>query len=177
MNFYSLRAKNLDNLLVLLLVFTGGGLLFVFNRNLMYYSFLTILFFSIILNYNNIKRELLNSIIFSTVCVLILFLINFFFAVTEQSVDKYLYYLTVVMTSVMFYVHFQNNRSHQIFLSRLNFVLKLIFFHSLLNFFAYFFINDQLTEISSEYYSCKTYNYIFFYASDEINLSVMNLLE
>ena len=40
---------------------------------------------------------------------------------------------------------------------------------------AYFFISDQLIEISSEYYSCKTYNYIFYYASEEINLSVMNL--
>ncbi len=175
MNFYSLRAKNLDNLLVLLLVFTGGGLLFVFNRNLMYYSFLTILFLSISFNFQNMKRELLNSIVFTTISVLLLFLINFFFAVTEQSVDKYLYYLTVIMTSVLFFVHFKNNRSNQIFISRLNFVLKLIFFHSFLNFLAYFFINDQLIEISSEYYSCKTYNYVFYYASEEINLSVMNL--
>ena len=128
MNFYSLRAKNLDNLLVLLLVFTGGGLLFVFNRNLMYYSFLTILFLSISLNFQNMKKELLNSIVFTTISVLLLFLINFFFAVTEQSVDKYLYYLTVIMTSVLFYVHFKNNRSNQIFILRLNFVLKLIFF-------------------------------------------------
>ena len=141
----------------------------------MYYIFLAILFVSILLNYHRIKKDLMNSIIFTSISVLVLFLINFFFAISEQSVDKYLYYLTVIMTSVLFYVHFKNNRSNQILLSRLNFILKLIFFHSLLNFIAYFFVSDQLSEINSEYYSCKTYAYLFYYASDEITLSVMNL--
>ena len=173
--FYSLREKYTDNLLVLLLVFTGGGLLFVFNRNLMYYIFTALLVIVILLNFFKLKRELTNSIIFTTISILSLFIINFFFAVSEQSLDKYLYYLTVVLSSVMFYVHFKNNRDNQIFLLRLNFILKLIFLHALVNFIAYFFVNDQLFEISSEYYSCKTYNYLFYYASDEINLSVMNL--
>ena len=175
MILYTIREKLVDNLLVLFLVFTGGGLLFVFNRNFMYYTFLAILIVSILLNYHRIKKDLMNSIIFTSISVLALFLINFFFAISEQSVDKYLYYLTVIMTSVLFYVHFKNNRSNQILLARLNFILKLIFFHSLLNFIAYFFVSDQLSEINSEYYSCKTYAYLFYYASDEITLSVMNL--
>ena len=175
MILYTIREKLVDNLLVLFLVFTGGGLLFVFNRNFMYYTFLAILIVSILLNYHRIKKDLMNSIIFTSISVLVLFLINFFFAISEQSVDKYLYYLTVIMTSVLFYVHFKNNRSNQILLSRLNFILKLIFFHSLLNFIAYFFVNDQLSEINSEYYTCKTYAYLFYYASDEITLSFMNL--
>ena len=173
--FYSLREKYTDNLLVLFLVFTGGGLLFVFNRNLMYYIFTALLVIVILLNFFKLKRELTNSIIFTTISILSLFIINFFFAVSEQSLDKYLYYVTVVLSSVMFYVHFKNNRGNQIFLLRLNFILKMIFLHALVNFIAYFFVNDQLFEISSEYYSCKTYNYLFYYASDEINLSVMNL--
>jgi len=172
---YTLREKYTDNLLVLLLVFTAGGLLFVFNRNLMYYFFLGILLITILVNSIQLKRQLLNASIFTTASVLLLFLVNYFFAVNEQSIDKYLYYLTVIMSSVLFYVHFKNNRSNQIFLLRLNFILKVIFFHSLLNFIAYFFVSEQLFDISSEYYSCKTYNYIFYYASDEINLSVMNL--
>ncbi len=173
--FYSLREKYTDNLLVLLLVFTGGGLLFVFNRNLMYYIFTALLVIVILLNFFKLKRELTNSIVFTTISILSLFIINFFSAVSEQSLDKYLYYLTVVLSSVMFYVHFKNNRGNQIFLLRLNFILKIIFLHALVNFIAYFFVNDQLFEINSEYYSCKTYNYLFYYASDEINLSVMNL--
>ena len=80
------------------------------------------------------------------------------------------------MTSVLFYVHFKNNRSNYIFLNRLNFILKLIFFSFNFKFSSLFFIGDQLTEINSEYYTCKTYNYLFYYASDEITLSVMNLL-
>ena len=175
MILYTIREKLVDSLLVLFLVFTGGGLLFVFNRNFMYYIFLAVLVISILLNYHRIRKDLMNSIIFTSISVLVLFLINFFFAIREQSVDKYLYYLTVIMTSVLFYVHFTNNRSNQILLSRLNFILKLIFFHSLLNFIAYFFISDQLSEINSEYYTCKTYAYLFYYASDEITLSVMNL--
>ena len=173
--FYSLREKYTDNLLVLLLVFTGGGLLFVFNRNLMYYIFTAILVIILLLNFYKLKKELTNSIVFTTISILSLFIINFFFAVSEQSLDKYLYYLTVILSSVLFYVHFKNNRGNQIFLLRLNFILKIIFLHALANFLAYFFVNDQLFEINSEYYSCKTYNYLFYYASDEINLSVMNL--
>ena len=108
--FYSLREKYTDNLLVLFLVFTGGGLLFVFNRNLMYYIFTALLVIVLLLNFFKLKRELTNSIIFTTISILSLFIINFFFAVSEQSLDKYLYYLTVVLSSVMFYVHFKNNR-------------------------------------------------------------------
>ena len=173
--FYSLREKYTDNLLVLLLVFTGGGLLFVFNRNLMYYVFTAMLVIILLLNFFKLKKELTNSIVFTTISILSLFIINFFFAVSEQSLDKYLYYLTVILSSVLFYVHFKNNRGNQIFLLRLNFILKIIFLHALANFIAYFFVDDQLFEINSEYYSCKTYNYLFYYASDEINLSVMNL--
>ena len=172
---YTFREKHIDNLLVLLLVFTAGGLLFVFNRNLMYYFFLSTLLITILVNSFQFRRQLLNASIFTATSILLLFLVNYFFAVNEQSIDKYLYYLTVIMSSVLFYVHFKNNRSNQIFLLRLNFILKLIFLHSLLNFIAYFFVGEQLFDISSEYYSCKTYNYIFYYASDEINLSVMNL--
>ena len=173
--FYSLREKYTDNLLVLLLVFAGGGLLFVFNRNLMYYVFTAMLVIILLLNFYKLKKELTNSIVFTTISILSLFIINFFFAVSEQSLDKYLYYVTVVLSSVMFYVHFKNNRGNQIFLLRLNFILKIIFLHALVNFIAYFFVHDQLFDINSEYYSCKTYNYLFYYASDEINLSVMKL--
>jgi hypothetical protein len=172
---YTLKEKFTDNLLVLLLVFTGGGLLFVFNRNAMYYIMLTILFGVIIMNSFKIKRQLLSSIVFTSISVLSLFVINFLFANSEQSLDKYLYYFTVVVSSVLFYVHFKNNRGNHIFLLRLNFILKLICIHSLLNFIAYFFLYDQLFEINSEYYTCKTYNYLFYYASDDITLSVMNI--
>ena len=167
---YTLKEKFTDNLLVLLLVFTGGGLLFVFNRNAMYYTMLTILFGVVIMNSFKIKRQLLSSIIFTSISVLALFVINFLFANSEQSLDKYLYYFTVVISSVLFYVHFKNNRGNHIFLLRLNFILKLICIHSLINFIAYFFVYDQLFEINSEYYTCKTYNYLFYYASDDIKL-------
>jgi len=172
---YTLKEKFTDNLLVLLLVFTGGGLLFVFNRNAMYYTMLTILFGVVVMNSFKIKRQLLSSILFTLISVLSLFVINFLFANSEQSLDKYLYYFTVVVSSVLFYVHFKNNRGNHIFLLRLNFILKLICIHSLINFIAYFFLYDQLFEINSEYYTCKTYNYLFYYASDDITLSVMNI--
>ena len=172
---YTLNQKYIDNLLVLLLVFTGGGLLFVFNRNLMYYFFLALLSGAIVINASELKRSLTNSIIFTFLTISSLFIINFLFASSEQSLDKYLYYFTVIISSILFYVHFKNNRGNHIFLLRLNFILKIIFIHSLLNFLAYFFVYDQLFTIESEYYSCKTYNYLFYYASDEISLSVMKL--
>tara|TARA_B110000263_G_scaffold120278_1_gene104639 strand:- start:3279 stop:4568 length:1290 start_codon:yes stop_codon:yes gene_type:complete len=179
---YTLREKFTDNILVLLLVFTGGGLLFVFNRNVMYYIFLALLVGVILMNSYKLKRQLLNSVISTSILVISLFILNFLFANSEQSIDKYLYYLTVIVSSILFYVHFKNNRGISIFLVRLNFVLKLICIHSLINFIAYFFVYDQLFEIggieeigNTEKYVCRTYNYLFYYASDEITLSVMNL--
>ena len=172
---YTLNQKYTDNVLTLLLVFTGGGLLFVFNRNLMYYFFLALLFGVIIINASELKRSLSNSIIFTFLTIITLFIINFLFASSEQSLDKYLYYFTVIISSILFYVHFKNNRGNHIFLLRLNFILKIIFLHALFNFLAYFFVYDQLFTVESEYYNCKTYNYIFYYASDEISLSVMKL--
>ena len=172
---YTLNQKYTDNILTLLLVFTGGGLLFVFNRNLMYYFFLALLFGVIIINASELKRSLSNSIIFTFITIISLFVINFLFASSEQSLDKYLYYFTVIISSILFYVHFKNNRGNHVFLLRLNFILKIIFFHALFNFLAYFFVYDQLFTIESEYYTCKTYNYLFYYASDEISLSVMKL--
>ena len=137
---YTLNQKYIDNLLVLLLVFTGGGLLFVFNRNLMYYFFLALLSGAIVINASELKRSLTNSIIFTFLTISSLFIINFLFASSEQSLDKYLYYFTVIISSILFYVHFKNNRGNHIFLLRLNFILKIIFIHSLLNFLALNFV-------------------------------------
>ena len=120
---YTLREKFTDNILVLLLVFTGGGLLFVFNRNVMYYIFLALLVGVILMNSYKLKRQLLNSVISTSILVISLFIINFLFANSEQSIDKYLYYLTVIVISILFYVHFKNNRSISIFLVRLNFAI------------------------------------------------------
>ena len=103
---YTLNQKYTDNILTLLLVFTGGGLLFVFNRNLMYYFFLALLFGVIIINASELKRSLSNSIIFTFITIISLFIINFLFASSEQSLDKYLYYFTVIISSILFYVHF-----------------------------------------------------------------------
>ena len=96
----------------------------------------------LLLNFFKLKKELTNLIVFTTISILSLFIINFFFAVSEQSLDKYLYYLTVILSSFLFYVHFKNNRGNQIFLLRLNFILKIIFLHALANFIAYFFVQS-----------------------------------
>jgi energy-coupling factor transporter transmembrane protein EcfT len=86
---YTLREKFTDNILVLFLVFTGGGLLFVFNRNVMYYIFLALLVGVILMNSYKLKRQLLNSVISTSILVISLFIINFLFANSEQSLDKY----------------------------------------------------------------------------------------
>ena len=114
---YTLREKFTDNILVLLLFFTGGGLLFVFNRNTMYYIFLVLLVGVILMNSFKLKRQLLNSVVSTSIFVISLFIINFLFANSEQSLDKYLYYLTVIVSSILFYVHFKNNRGISIFLA------------------------------------------------------------
>ena len=52
-------------------------------------------------------------------------------------------------------------------------VLKIILYHSIFSFIAYFFIKENLFLISSEYHESLTYYYLFYYSPNE--LSIINL--
>ena len=130
---YTLKQKFIDNFILLMLVMSTGGLLFVFNRNIASISFFIILLVVIIILEGTIKKSIFNATFFTFTTVLILGLINYNFAVVEQTTNKYLFYLLTAVLSILSLLHFKNNRKSDIFLIRFYSVLILIAFHSFLN--------------------------------------------
>ena len=61
---YTLKQKFIDNFIVLMLVMSAGGLLFVFNRNIASISFLIILLVVIIILGGTIKKSIFNATLF-----------------------------------------------------------------------------------------------------------------
>ena len=132
---YPFKHRLIDNLIVMLLVFSSGGLLFVFNRNIMYSIFFLLLIAAFIFTGKKIKKSIFNVAFLTLIIVISLFGINYLFAVSAQSVNKYLYYLMVIITSTLTLFHFYNNRSKDIFISRLHYILKLIVIHAFIQAF------------------------------------------
>ena len=163
---YTLKQKFIDNLLMFFLVMSAGGLLFVFNRNVMSVLFFGVLIFSILFFGNKFKKPFVYSSIIIVISIISLGIINFIFAITEQTTDKYLFYLLSVALSVLTFFHFKNNRINNQFLKTLYFVLKLIAFHSALNFILYFFVSDNLYTITSTFHECETFLNLFFYTPE-----------
>jgi len=163
---YTLKQKFIDNLLMFFLVMSAGGLLFVFNRNVMSVLFFGVLIFSILFFGNKFKKPFVYSSILILISIISIGIINFIFAITEQTIDKYLFYLLSVVLSILTFFHFKNNRNSNQFLKTLYFVLKLIAFHSALNFILYFFVSDNLSTITSTFHECETFLNLFFYTPE-----------
>jgi len=170
---YTLKQKFLDNLIVFMLVMSSGGLLFVFNRNLSYGIFLAILSISYFLLSKKIHKISFNSSIITIIILFGLFIINYLFAVNDQEINKYYYYFMVISVSVFSLTHFANNKNR--LLLSLYKVLQIIVFHSLLNFVFFFFINDNLSIISSTYHECETFLNLFFYTTERGIITLFGL--
>ena len=141
--------KIIDTILISLLVLSSGGLLFVFNRNICYAIFLGVLLLAVLFSKDKFKTKEVNSALLTSLTILFLFYINYIFAISTQTINKYAYYLTVCAVSILTLLYFRNNKKKDIFINRLYFILKIILFHAGLNFFAYFFIKNNLSIISS----------------------------
>ena len=108
---YTILHRVFDDLIMILLVFSTGGLLFVFNRNDSYFFLLGILLFTLIFLGSRLKTKLLNSSLLAFFSIVVLIAINYFFAISEQSINKYGYYLMVITVSVLTIIHFLNRRN------------------------------------------------------------------
>jgi hypothetical protein len=163
---YTVKQRMIDNLIVFMLIMSTGGLLFVFNRNVMSVLFFGVLIFSILFFGNKFKKPFIYSSVLILISIICIGIINFIFAITEQATEKYLFYLLSVALSVLTFFHFKNNRNSNQFLKTLYFVLKLIAFHSALNFIFYFFVRDDLSTINTTFHECETFLNLFFYTTD-----------
>ena len=172
---YSLRKQCIDVIFMLMLILSTGGLLFVFNRNIASVLFLGFILFLLIFIEDKWKKTIVNSILFTFSILVILGSINYLYAITEQAANKYGFHLLTVTLSILFLFHFKNNRTSQQLIRSLYVALGLIVFHSLFNFIAYFFLEDNLTVITSEYHECETFMNIFFYDIDRATASLYEL--
>jgi hypothetical protein len=164
---YTLKQKFIDNLILLMLVMSTGGLLFVFNRNITSISFLIVLFVVIVFLGGTIKKTILNSLLLTFTTIVAMGLLNYNFAIVEQTTNKYLFYLLTAVLSILSLLHFKNNRKAEVFLIRLHSVLLFVAFHAFLNFITFFVVKNNLTTISSVYHECETFMHLFFYAPEK----------
>ena len=167
--------KITDIILISLLILSSGGLLFVFNRNICYAIFLGVLLLAVLFSKDKFKTTEVNSALLTSLTILFLFYINYIFAISTQTINKYAYYFTVCTVSILTLLYFRNNKKKDIFINRLYFVLKIVLFHAGLNFFAYFFIKNNLSTISSINNDYETFFNIFFYVPKKCLVSVFGL--
>ncbi len=167
--------KITDIILISLLILSSGGLLFVFNRNICYAIFLGALLLAVLFSKDKLKTREVNSALVTSFTILFLFYINYIFAISTQTINKYAYYFTVCTVSILTLLYFRNNKKKDIFINRLYFVLKIVLFHAGLNFFAYFFIKNNLSTISSINNDYETFFNIFFYVPKKCLVSVFGL--
>ena len=167
--------KIIEIILISFLVLSSGGLLFVFNRNICYAIFLGVLLLAVLFSKDKFKAREVNSALLTSLTILFLFYINYIFAISTQTINKYAYYLTVCAVSILTLLYFRNNKKKDIFINRLYFILKIILFHAGLNFFAYFFIKNDLSIISSANNDYETFFNIFFYVPEKCLISVFGL--
>ncbi len=172
---YSIQNKIIDTILFFLMIISTGGMYFVLNRNIMSICFFVLLVFTIIFFGNQIKKKIFYASVLTFLCIFTLGLINFFFAISEQSINKFGFHFLSLIIGIFFIVHFQNNRSEKIFLNRFYLVLKIIALHAAVNFILYFFIQNNLSDvISRDKDIYKTFFHIFYYMPEKSVVSIFN---
>mgnify|MGYP007026196442 FL=1 len=164
--------KIIDFSIILLLVLSAGSLLFVFNRNICYAIFLALLFLAFIFSRKKLRTREVNSALLTGFTIFILFYINYIFAISDQTINKYAYYFTVCTVSILTFLYFKNDKKKDIFIKILHFILKLILIHAVFNFFAYFFIKNNLSIISTVNNDYETFFNIFFYVPKKCIVSI-----
>ena len=163
---YSFRHKLMDYLLILTLMFSTGGLLFVYNRNIATVFLLLLVLVILIFFGKKLIKSIFNASLIAFFSISCLFIVNYLFAISEQSVDKYAFYFLTLTISIFSVLHFTNNRDEKQLLDGLYIVLKIVMLQALLSFFVFFIVKNALVSISSIYHDCDTFKYIFFYTTE-----------
>ena len=162
-----MKTRFLNNIIMFMLVSSAGGLLFVFNRNSAFLVLASIVIFSLFYLQHRIKTTTFYPSLLVLIVLFSLFAINYTFAVNLQSLTKYLFFGVTIFTSVLVLFYYNNQENKLVFINSLYFTLKLVLFHAVFSFIAYFFVKDNLFLITSEYHETLTFNYLFHYSPKE----------
>jgi hypothetical protein len=169
----SLKQLSFSWLPMLFLVLTAGSMLFVFFRKEMLY-FAFFLFTTLLLVKGFYKNELL--VLFQLVILFLLLLgINYFFAVSSQSVQKLFANIVIFITSIFSALFYTKEENKNLFIDHLYLVLKIILAHSLISFFIYPFVQPFLFEISNNRYDCFSFLNLFFYLKTTHSFSILGI--
>lgn len=157
-----------DWLPMLLLVLSAGSIFFVFFRKELLY--LTLIVFGYLFLAKFLYKKTLTTLAMLCVIFFSFLAINYFFANREQSVQKLLANGVIFLSSMFAALYYHSQKTS--YLKHLYFVLKIILFHSILNFLAYPIVKPLLIEISNDRYDCLTFFNVFFYLGDTHLFSV-----
>ena len=170
--------KLFDTILLLLLVFSSGGLLFAFHRNLFSVALFSISLFSLLFLGERVKKSIFNTSVLTLVLFYFFILISYIYCLGSQSYTKYVFHLLNISSCVFILAHLINNRDTSYFLKRLRWILRIILYYSICNFLFYFLVRNNLFEISYPYNTDKviqTFNYMFFYDTERSSLNILGL--
>ena len=159
-----MKISVLNNIIMFMLVSSTGGLLFVYNRNEAFLTFFLIIVFALFYIGNKVKKTAYYSALLALCVILLLFIINFIFAINPQSLTKYTFFGISIFTTAITLFYYSNQDNKSAFINSLYSILKLILVHSLLSSIGYYFVKNNLFLITSEYHECLTYNYLFYYS-------------
>jgi len=172
----TIKHRLFDTILLLLLVFSSGGLLFAFHRKLFSIVLFGTSIFSLLFLGKRIKKSVFNTSLFSLIFFCFIICLNYVYSLGNQSFIKYGFHLLNISSCVFILTHFINNRDSSYFLQRLRWVLRLILYYSLCNFLFYFLLKNNLSQIT--YQTDKilhTFNYIFFYSPERSAFNILGL--
>ena len=177
--------KFFDTLLLFLLVMSGGGLFFVFQRNNLSYILFFLAIFVLVFMGKKIKKSIFYASLFTLSLFLSLILVNYIAAPQIEIMRgeqlnylQYAFHLLNITSCILILVHLKNSRESSYFLDRIHFILKIILYHALLSFLCYFFLKGYLIKLYGGWgneYVADSFYYLFFYDAEKYNFSLFGI--
>jgi hypothetical protein len=168
-----LLKKYLEIFSVFLLLLSGGGIPFLMFRKELF--FVVLFFFSFLFFSNTVNYKQFRQVIFIIVSICLFLFVNYLFAITEQSLQKVLANLTIMVSAVFATFSFHDSVDKKKFINYLYLSLKIVMFHSLITFIVYPLISGSLSLISNNHYECSTFLNIFFYIPEKYSFNFIGL--
>ena len=177
--------KFFDTLLLFLLVMSGGGLLFVLQRNNLSYLLFSLAIFVLVFMGTKLKKSVFNASLFTLSFFVSLILVNYMISPqieilrSEQlNYLQYGFHLLNIASCILILMHLKNNRESYYFLDRIHFILKIVLYHALVSFICYFFVKGYLVKLYGGWgneYIADSFYYVFFYDAEKYKFSLFGL--
>lgn len=167
----TLLNKYVEIFSVFLLLLSGGSVPFLFYRKELF--FVVLVFFALLLFSKRLSYKELRQLVFILVSISLFLLINYLFAISEQSIQKVSANLTVMFSATFVVMYFNSSNNKNKFTDYLYIALLVVLFHSLINFFLYPLISGNLSSISNWHYECSSFLNLFFYNPQKYSFDIL----